>query len=54
MWTSSKSHQPYNSNNGGATKTIKRCNAIEEESFSEKLPLLALFNKVCPNDNLFY
>ena len=39
MWTSSESYQPYDSNNI-ASKTITRCDAIEEESDSDKSPLI--------------
>lgn len=39
MWTSSESYQPYDSNNI-ASKTITRCDAIEEESDGDKSPLI--------------
>ena len=44
MWTSSENYQPYDSNNI-ASKTITRCDAIEEESDNDKYPLLPLRNK---------
>ena len=45
MWASSEDNQTYNTNNI-ASKTIKRCDAIEEESDSEKSPLMPLINEV--------
>ena len=45
MWASSEDNQTYNTNNI-ASKTIKRCDAIEEESDSEKSPLISQKNEV--------
>ena len=48
MWTSSEDHQTYNSNNI-TSKTIQRCDAIEEESDSENSSLIPLINEVGQN-----
>ena len=48
MWASSEGHQAYNSNNI-TSKTIKRCDAIEEESDSEKSHLMPVINVVGQN-----
>ena len=45
MWASSEDHQTYNSNNI-TSKTIKRCDAIEEESDIENSSLLPLIPEV--------
>lgn len=51
MWASSEDHQTCNSNNI-ISKTIKRCDAIEEESDSESLSLIPLINEVGQNNKL--
>ena len=48
MWAPSEGHQAYTSNNI-ASKTIKRCDAIEEESDDEKSPLVPVINIVGQN-----
>ena len=50
MWT--QSEDAYQTTHDGnsttiASKTIKRCDAIEEESDSDKSPLMPLINEVC-------
>ena len=51
MWASSEDHQTCNSNII-TPKTIKRCDAIEEESDSESSSLIPLTNEVGQNNIL--